>query len=257
MKTRSKTKGNPALKLLKAAAAAVIILLALAAAVSAADAPLVLLYHDIVRTDEEAISNPAYSTTVEKFESDLTALIDAGYAPATLAQLADGRMPPARTFILTFDDGYLSNYTLAFPVLKKLGVHADIFINTSMTILPNHFRWYQAVKMEKSGLVTVHSHFDHHVNADTLSPEEFAARADESFKTITRSLPRAAGRSRFFAYPGGIYTEAHVNALRAVGVKLQLVQIAPAFDAPDVVVRYSIDYRTDMSDLISAFESSH
>jgi peptidoglycan/xylan/chitin deacetylase (PgdA/CDA1 family) len=37
---------------------------------------------------------------------------------------------PSNAVILTFDDGYASNYKLAFPVLKKLKMPATIFVTT-------------------------------------------------------------------------------------------------------------------------------
>jgi len=41
-----------------------------------------------------------------------------------------GVPPPPSSVVLTFDDGFLSNYVLGFPVLKKHGVPATIFLAT-------------------------------------------------------------------------------------------------------------------------------
>ena len=38
--------------------------------------------------------------------------------------------PPKRSVVLTFDDGYIDNYSLAFPVLKAFNVPAIFFIPT-------------------------------------------------------------------------------------------------------------------------------
>lgn len=45
-------------------------------------------------------------------------------------KLEGGRPLPPRSVVLTFDDGYRSNYELAFPVLKKYGLPATIFVAT-------------------------------------------------------------------------------------------------------------------------------
>ncbi|WP_370590994.1 MULTISPECIES: polysaccharide deacetylase family protein [Thermoanaerobacter] len=34
---------------------------------------------------------------------------------------------PSKPIVITFDDGYLSNYTYAYPILKKLGMKATIY----------------------------------------------------------------------------------------------------------------------------------
>lgn len=36
-----------------------------------------------------------------------------------------------RSAMITFDDGYMNNYTLVFPILKKQKVHATIFLTTN------------------------------------------------------------------------------------------------------------------------------
>ena len=49
-----------------------------------------------------------------------------------LASLIDSRSPvPENTVVLTFDDGYASNYHLALPVLKEFGLHATVFTSTA------------------------------------------------------------------------------------------------------------------------------
>jgi len=46
-----------------------------------------------------------------------------------VARLAEGTLDP-RSVSITFDDGYADNYSMAFPILKKYGLHATFFIAT-------------------------------------------------------------------------------------------------------------------------------
>jgi len=48
---------------------------------------------------------------------------------------------PARPIIVTFDDGYLDNYTYAFPILRELGLPATIFVSTGYVGARDTF-WY-------------------------------------------------------------------------------------------------------------------
>jgi len=97
----------------------------------------ILLYHRLIRQedaerglvpDEEMIW-ASYDT---RFAEQMRYLRDAGYTTLDLddyLRIREGRMPlPARAVVVTFDDGYLSNYTYAYPVLKSLGQKATIFV---------------------------------------------------------------------------------------------------------------------------------
>jgi len=83
---------------------------------------------------------------------------------------------------VTFDDGYLDNWVHAFPVLKKLGVKAAMYLVTSLVerqALPREgvavsdtrrrerdpggfLSWAEARAMADSGLVTFGSHTHTH-----------------------------------------------------------------------------------------------
>ena len=48
---------------------------------------------------------------------------------------------PPLSVILTFDDGYLDNYQIAYPILKKYGISAIIFLPTDYIDRQNVFWW--------------------------------------------------------------------------------------------------------------------
>jgi len=139
-----------------------------AAAAQTADVE-VLMYHHIV-ADEEAKEG---DFTLSQFEADMAELAASRcntILPQDLIYYVEGRWDiPERAVMITFDDGYLSNYELAFPVLKKYGFKAAIFVigcsvghtehykDTSYPITP-HFSWEQAKEMTDSGLISIQSH---------------------------------------------------------------------------------------------------
>ncbi|MDQ7036278.1 MAG: polysaccharide deacetylase family protein [Anaerolineae bacterium] len=61
---------------------------------------------------------------------------------ATLhAHIVDEKALPERALLITFDDGYMDNYTNALPVLKKYGLPAVIFIVTGSMDNPSPLWW--------------------------------------------------------------------------------------------------------------------
>lgn len=133
----------------------------------------VLMYHDLaVQKSENSLVISA-----EQFENQIKALSEEGYTGISITQLIDyvekGAELPDKPVLITFDDGYTSNYELAYPILKKYNMKATIFVigvsvgkdkykSTDNNITP-HFSYEQAREMIESGLIDIQSHtFDMH-----------------------------------------------------------------------------------------------
>jgi len=75
---------------------------------------------------------------------------------------------PEKAVVITFDDGYESNYTLAYPILKRYNMPATIFliagnVRPSVPGEPSMLTWEEMREMELSGLIDVQAHtFDLH-----------------------------------------------------------------------------------------------
>ena len=71
---------------------------------------------------------------IEEFESDIDFLLR-HYTPISLpellAALRQGRMPPKRSFLLTFDDGFREMHDIVAPLLYAKGVPAVFFVTTA------------------------------------------------------------------------------------------------------------------------------
>lgn len=80
----------------------------------------ILMYHDVV---EDGQPYNTWTVTAGRFRQDLQWLKDHGYACVLPRELARGHLPRGKAVLITFDDGYESNYRLAFPILKEFGSH--------------------------------------------------------------------------------------------------------------------------------------
>lgn len=103
---------------------------------------LVLTYHRI--TDEPDLQDPL-KVAAETFEKQVL-FLKKHYTIIFGEQLADiiknNKPFPENSCLITFDDGWRDNYTNAFPILKKYGIPAIIFITTDY-IGTNKVFWHE------------------------------------------------------------------------------------------------------------------
>ncbi len=85
----------------------------------------VLMYHKISTNRSDILT-----VTVEQLEQHLTFLRESGFEIISATQFLKGNIKP-KTVLLTFDDAYLNNLELAYPVLKKHSAKAIIFVPTA------------------------------------------------------------------------------------------------------------------------------
>ena len=181
----------------------------------------VLMYHHLAEDGEPCND---MTVTVSRMEEDLRWLRDNGYHTVLPRELTAGEDLPEKPVLLTFDDGYRSNYRLLFPLLEKYRMKAAISVITCMQDLSadNFLSWDMCREMTDTGLVEIGSHTDHlhnlgdrngcfdpdGVNGIQRDPEE----TDEAFRDrvltdIRKSYDRITwevGQPTLFAYPFGI-----------------------------------------------------
>jgi peptidoglycan/xylan/chitin deacetylase (PgdA/CDA1 family) len=94
---------------------------------------VVLNYHRIGNADETPFDSGVFSATAEHFDSHI-AYLKRRFHISTLEEvfaMLRGDAPRGTSVLITFDDGYLDNYTLAFPILRAHGVQAVFFLPTA------------------------------------------------------------------------------------------------------------------------------
>jgi peptidoglycan/xylan/chitin deacetylase (PgdA/CDA1 family) len=88
----------------------------------------VLLYHKISSNNYRDY----LTVTKEDLDKQFQFLAQQGYTPLLLSDLVkhvrSGDPLPEKPVLITFDDGYRDNYTTMYPVLKKYGLKANIFL---------------------------------------------------------------------------------------------------------------------------------
>ena len=211
----------------------------------------VLMYHHI-----DTFAMASTTVTPETFENHIKALTDNGYTGVFFEELIDfvenGGELPDKPIVITFDDGYLSNYEFAYPILKKYNMKATIFVigvsvgkdtyrnteNSKYPIIP-HFCYEQANEMTESGLVSIQSHtYDMHhwdlyekrlgkeyrhgiLSLESESEEEYIEIFHSDYmRSKTEIEAGTKSEVTAFAYPYGTYTEFSEILLKEMGVKV-------------------------------------
>lgn len=176
------------------------------------------MYHYISEPTPDAdVYRRDLSVTPANFEAQLGWLRSQGYEGITLTDLAYhlalGWPLPEKPVVLTFDDGYLDNYTNAFPLLQEYGYVGTFFLVTGPIDFgnPDYVTWDMVQKMHQGGMdFQPHSyrHFDlHGKDLDFLIFEILAPK--EAIEA------RTGETARFFSYPSGSYDQQTVAVLKS------------------------------------------
>jgi peptidoglycan/xylan/chitin deacetylase (PgdA/CDA1 family) len=114
---------------------------------------LILMYHNITNLPRSKAGD--YDRTIEDFENDLKYLKNNHYTVIgldDLLKIQKGKLKvdkEARLAVITFDDGYQTAYTRAYPLLKKYDMKATFFIITSFVGTSGRLTWKQISQMSE------------------------------------------------------------------------------------------------------------
>jgi len=179
----------------------------------------VLMYHVINSAPPQGTSSPALYVPADEFASQMSALKANGWHAVTLDQLEaywtrGVALGPGTPIVITFDNGYASQYTNALPVLKRLGwvgvenLQVDGLSPSDGGLTDTQIRGLLAAGWELgtqgisgADLITL--------DADQLRSEVATARQ------VLHS--RYAVPVNWFSYPSGHYDPTVIAAVRAAG----------------------------------------
>ena len=207
----------------------------------------VLMYHH-VRPDAGMIA-----CTPEHFESQLQWLQQHGYHSISLDQFAQhlaGKDLGPKAVLITFDDGYLNNWVYAYPLLKKYGFKACIFLVSSwlhhgairpnststqpLPACPDHYqcealiaagrsdevilRWSEVLAMQDSGLIEFHSHTHTHTRWDQQIGTDKNSRMQWELAQSKHCLLTELGQSsEHLCWPQGYFDEDYIQIAQQAG----------------------------------------
>lgn len=163
-----------------------------------------------------------------QFIAHMEYLRDGGFTPITLDELFDfldlKADLPERAVVITFDDGWRSVYEIAFPILRRYGFTATLFVTTGMISgSATTLSWEQVAEMASAGF-SVQSHSVNHRDLTKMQPGEtlgeYLGDVEMEMVESARTIEEKTGRPvRYFAYPYGNVNHLVVAMLRAAGYR--------------------------------------
>ncbi|WP_167433983.1 polysaccharide deacetylase family protein [Paenibacillus silvae] len=226
----------------------------------------VLMYHYVTpRLDNREPHNKSV-IDLDSFEENMKYLYDNGYKTITLDQLekyVNGEISlPKKSIVITFDDGYQNNYTLAYPVLKKYHFHASLFVIGSR-IQPKPVEFNPSKKSDiswpemKAGsdVFEYNSHtYDLHHKGYMVCGDDLPVTLDTSLLDHDIEQIKHIGiNTPYIAYPYGYFSEQMIYKLHQHGYRMGFT-VRPGFvhpgDSPMVLPRLTVTSDTDMATLL-------
>jgi peptidoglycan/xylan/chitin deacetylase (PgdA/CDA1 family) len=173
------------------------------------------------------------NTSLEVFEQHLRYLKENQYTVLTFGEAMErwknNTAFPAKTVIITIDDGYSSFYENGWPLLKKYGFAATIFIQTDLVGHKDFISWAQFAELQKAG-IEIQNHSDLHDFFVNYSDAERVTKFRDDLIKSTALIEKNLGKKpEYYVYPYGEWTNDMVQVLKENGYSAALVQNSGLF----------------------------
>lgn len=188
---------------------------------------VILQYHHI-----HSATPPSTSTSPERFLEHVNLIEQEGFQvkplPWLIQRIQNKQTIPDKTVVITFDDGYLSIYENAFPVLKDKGWPFTIFISPQAidekwgeSLTWRHLSEMQAAKGTIANHSFSHRHLLERVKIDTgatESKQQWLDRIRLDIEQTEERIKEELGVShKLLAYPYGEYNQDLQALVRELG----------------------------------------
>jgi len=207
----------------------------------------ILCYHRIASGGGKMV------VSIANFQAQLDWLVRNDYQVIRLSRLGEflaGRAAlPQRSVVITMDDGYESMYRNAFPLLRRYGMPATLFLYTDFIGASEGLSWGQLEEMSRSGVVDIQAHSKTHRNLIERLPGETDPIYRQAIEAEVR-VPRQVLERRLpvdvnaYAFPYGDANDTVLDVLTRQQYRLA-VTVNPggnAFFAQPLMLRRTMIY---------------
>ena len=132
-----------------------------------------------------------------------------------------------RKILLTIDDGYLSFYENAWPILKEKKIPFILFVSTREVGKNGYMNWEQIKEISKENFVEIGNHSHSH---EYLADEDIKIIENDIVTSIEIFKKNLGKNSDFFSYPFGEYSLEFKKLIKSLGFKYAFGQHSGVID---------------------------
>ncbi len=170
----------------------------------------ILMYHYVSEPPEDADKYRInLSVEPDRFRAQMQWLKDRGYESVDLYDvievLANSGEPLEKVVVITFDDAYIDNYEIAYPILEEFGYKGTFFVPTEFIDFgyEGYMTWEMIEEMAAAGH-RFESHTKSHPDLSILKRNDHVWQILGSQETLAAHI---GYKPRFLAYPSGRYSD--------------------------------------------------
>lgn len=232
----------------------------------------VLMYHHVIPQEyiKGVMENNNAVLSLEIFEEQMKYLHENDYNIITLKELQEyiynDKIIPDNSILITFDDGYKSNFTYVYPVLKGYNFKGTIFLITSAiqetyeeTFVQEKLQFASIKELKEcSDVFTYGDHTYKFHKKDTETNKAFMVlKSEEDIRADIKASSLIMSKyidedTKAFAYPYGAYTKTSQQVLQDNDYKLVFLTRKGQVNKksnPYYIPRYGISSREDFNQL--------
>ena len=164
-----------------------------------------------------------------EFEQQMQYLKDNGYRVITIDQMfefLEHGQAPAKSVVITIDDGWRDFYDLGFPILKKFGYPATLFIQTELidNKSKSTLNWAHVREMVESNTVDIQCHTKTHRKLNKRnhgeSFQQYIDAIENDLIESKRIIKQKLGQDvKYLAYPYGEMNQLVVDLVKKAGYR--------------------------------------
>lgn len=153
------------------------------------------MYHSIGSSNTPEIGADLYSVSVDNFRQQMEHISGA---------------------TVSFDDGLLNNYTVAYPILKENGLKGYFFILVSKVGTPGYMNWQQIKDLQNNGMIIGSHGMTHRILTEINDDDDLDYELGESKKILEEKLGLEV---KYLSIPRGFYNQNVIKKAKSFGYK--------------------------------------